>query len=152
MSKLLKILVDNQLENIKEDKMTKNDIFRISKFMDNNFFTDKCCTWKGYIHRQSFDFFFFKQKIAVKRLLYCNYIGPLKRNEKIISVCGNNNCCNVKHFITKKTRSYARRSALKQKKNLLVKIETANENNKIMLDFHIAEQEIGLREWRLNQI
>lgn len=101
-------LLKKQINNIPtEKKLTYNDIKRISKFIKSSIFNKKKCTiWNGYITNENnntkgtyINFYFNKKKIALHRLLFINYIGPLSDNEYLKFSCENKGkCCNIHHM------------------------------------------------------
>ena len=103
---ILKKLIKNQLKNIKpEYKLNNSDLNRISKNLNDDIFSNKCCLWQGYITNNNnnrakyINFYFNKKKIALHRLLYINYVGDLKKNEYIKFSCENKGkCCNLNHI------------------------------------------------------
>jgi len=99
-----------QLYNIDpSEKLRSSDLHRIVKFTDNSIFDPvKCCIWKGYItnltnkKKGTYINFYFKnkKKVALHRLLYCNFKGHIKKKDYIKFTCSNNGkCCNVNHMI-----------------------------------------------------
>ena len=122
---ILKKLNKNQLKNINpEYKLNNSDLNRVSKNLNDDIFSDKCCIWQGYITNNNNDrakyinFYFNKKKIALHRLLYINYVGKLQKNEYIKFSCNNKGkCCNLNHF----------KKVDKKKKN---NTKTNNNNNK----------------------
>lgn len=101
-------LIDRQLDDIPvHKKLQCTDIRRLCKYIDGNIFEeDGCCLWNGYITNSNnpnrgiyVNFYFKKRKVALHRLLYCNYIGPLNDDEYIKFVCKEKGkCCNIHHF------------------------------------------------------
>ena len=90
-----------------EKKLNYNDIKRISKLIKSSIFDKKNCSiWGGYVTNENnsakgtyINFYFNKKKIALHRLLYINYIGPLTNNEYLKFSCENKGkCCNVHHM------------------------------------------------------
>ena len=51
MIKILSLkLIKNQLKNIKQEyKLNNSDLNRISKNLNDDIFSNKCCLWQGYI-------------------------------------------------------------------------------------------------------
>lgn len=101
---ILEELIKNQLITVDYDKkFTLLDIKRLVNNIQTSIFSDNCCIWSGYIinsKKNSYISFFIKnKKIALHRLLYCNFIGPLSDNEYIKYTCKNKGiCCSIKHF------------------------------------------------------
>ncbi len=104
---LINELVNKQLKNVDQTKkFGYNEINRIVKHIDKSIFGDTCSLWGGYVvnidkNKSSYINFYFKErKLALHRLLYYNYIGPLAENEYIKFSCENKGkCCTLKHFI-----------------------------------------------------
>ncbi len=105
--KVLRELLSKQLKNIDLDKKLQfGDIKRISKYLKESIFSDKCSIWGGYITNVNKDnkgtyinFYFKEKKVALHRLLYLNFIGELNDNEYLKFSCPNKGkCCNIHHF------------------------------------------------------
>jgi len=104
---LMMELLDNQLKNVNHlKKLSYNDIKRIIKNIDTTIFSNKCCIWKGYVanvdtNKSAYiNFYFREKKLALHRLLYSNYIGPINDNEYIKFNCKNKGkCCTINHLI-----------------------------------------------------
>ena len=83
------------------------DMTRIVKNINTSIFSStSCCIWTGFVtnvwnHRSTFiNFYFKKRKVALHRLLYNNFIGPISDTEYIKFSCNNKGrCCNVLHFV-----------------------------------------------------
>jgi len=105
---LLKELLEKQLPNIDNSKkMSYVDIKRMSKYLLTSIFdNDNCCLWTGYITNENnskkgtyINFYFNKEKTALHRLLYLNFIGDISNNEYIKFSCSNKGkCCNINHM------------------------------------------------------
>ena len=125
-------MINNQLKNIRQDKkLSYNDIKRIVKNIDSSIFGDDCCMWNGYIanlqdNKSAYiNFYFREKKLALHRLLYYNYVGPIDHNEHIAFSCNNRGkCCTLKHLI-KNEREYDDKS--EEKDNETTDEETAEE-------------------------
>lgn len=106
-NKILVELINNQIENIDNDKkLDVKSLQRISRNVENSLFSDNCVFWQGYItYIQRTDvhyinFFFNGKKHALHRLLYLNFIGDLKKNEYLKYKCDNKGkCCNINHIL-----------------------------------------------------
>jgi hypothetical protein len=103
-------LIEKQLKNIPFDKkIRKSDIDRIIKHTPCSIFdSEKCCIWDGYItnindpKKGTYINFYFKnkKKVALHRLLYINFKGPLNNTDYIKYSCDNKGkCCNINHMI-----------------------------------------------------
>ncbi len=95
-------LIDNQLSNIATDKrLFAKDIKRICRHLDTSIFNEnKCSIWNGYISRDIYiNFFFRNKKVALHRLLYSNYVSELSENDYLKYNCHNKRkCCNIYHL------------------------------------------------------
>lgn len=106
-------MINNQLKNVRPDKkLSYNDIKRIVKNIDSTIFGEECCMWNGYIanlqdNKSAYiNFYFREKKLALHRLLYYNYVGPIDHNEHIAFSCNNRGkCCTLRHLI-KNERDY----------------------------------------------
>ena len=105
---ILDEMVSKQVKNIDDYKMLSyRDMTRIVKNINTSIFsTTSCCIWTGYVtnvwnHKSTFiNFYFKKRKVALHRLLFNNFIGPISDTEYIKFSCNNRGrCCNVLHFI-----------------------------------------------------
>jgi hypothetical protein len=105
---ILDEMTKNQVKNIDENKMLSyRDMTRIVKNINTSIFSPtSCCIWTGYVtnvwnHKSTFiNFYFKKKKVALHRLLYNNFVGPISDTEYIKFSCNNRGrCCNVLHFI-----------------------------------------------------
>ena len=86
-------------------KLEFDDIKRIVNNIDSSIFDDnECCIWKGYITNSNekckyVNFYFKHHKIALHRILYVNYVGPLDENQYLKFTCQNKGiCCNINHI------------------------------------------------------
>lgn len=106
-------MINNQLKNVRPDKkLSYNDIKRIIKNINSTIFGNECCMWNGYVanlqdNKSAYINFYFKEKkLALHRLLYYNYVGPIDHNEHIAFSCNNRGkCCTLKHLV-KNERDY----------------------------------------------
>ena len=101
---------ERQLPNISASKKLRpNDIHRIVQHTETSIFDeDKCCMWTGYITNQknkrkgTYVNFYFrdKKKVALHRLLYANFKGPISSRDYIKYSCPNKGeCCNINHMV-----------------------------------------------------
>lgn len=105
---VLNELLAKQLKSIPSDKKLQYaDLKRISKYISTSMFDEnQCCTWEGYITNTNnlnkgvyINFFFRGNKVALHRLLYSNFVGPLSSSEYLKFTCKNKGkCCNVMHL------------------------------------------------------
>ena len=101
---ILEELIKKQLTNIDYDKkFTLLDIKRVVNNIPSSIFNDNCCIWSGYIINSKktayISFFIKNKKIALHRLLYYNFVGPINDNEYIKFTCENKGtCCSIKHL------------------------------------------------------
>jgi len=107
-SAILDEMTKKQVKNIDPNKMLLyRDMTRIVKNINTSIFSStSCCIWTGFVtnvwnHRSTFiNFYFKKRKVALHRLLYNNFIGPISDTEYIKFSCNNKGrCCNVLHFV-----------------------------------------------------
>ena len=106
---ILRGLVAKQLKNVQSSKKLQfTDLKRISKKLDGSIFDPNvCCLWTGYITNINnvakgiyINFYFNGKKVALHRLLYINFIGPLDEDEYIKFTCKHKGkCCNIHHLI-----------------------------------------------------
>ena len=106
--KILEELITKQKEDIPLNfKLTYSDIKRISKNINKSIFGDECTLWKGFVNvknnnKKYVNFYFRKKKIAINRILYLNYKGPLSPSEYLTYSCENQGiCCNINHIVIK---------------------------------------------------
>lgn len=109
--KYLRELISNQLKTIQPDRrLLFKDLCRITKYINSSVFTDECCLWEGYVTNAKnakkgtyINFFFRNKKVALHRLLYENFVGPLGDDYYLKFSCdGEENkgkCCNIHHMI-----------------------------------------------------
>lgn len=98
-------MIRNQLDTVQVDfRLTHCDLKRIAKYVEQSIFTPNICTlWQGYVtdrkksNKGSYvNFYFRRKKIALHRLLYINFMGPLQENEYVRFRCKNKgHCCNI---------------------------------------------------------
>ena len=110
--KYIRELISNQLINISPHRrLLYKDLCRITKYINSSIFDEnKCSIWYGYITNTQnikkstyINFFFRNKKVALHKLLYENFIGPLDDNCYLKFSCDYNEnkgiCCNIKHMI-----------------------------------------------------
>lgn len=104
---LLDELIKKQLKNVTHNKMSFEDIKRLSKYIKSSIFDENNCSiWNGYITNSEnetkgvyINFYYNAKKIALHRILYSNYVGELTDNEYLKFSCENKGkCCNVMHI------------------------------------------------------
>jgi len=109
-TELLNILIDKQLKDIDpNDRLSLNDIHRLTKYLRDNIFGEDCVEWGGYCERKTkrnrscgIIFYFNGDKRALHRLLFTNYISPIPENTHIYFTCKNGPyCANVTHMFMK---------------------------------------------------
>lgn len=101
-------LVSHQLRNIQTNKKLQLcDIKRISRRINTSIFDENICSiWNGYITNTNntskgmyVNFYFRKKKVALHRLLYCNFVEDLNDDEYLKFNCENKGrCCNIHHM------------------------------------------------------
>ncbi len=109
--KYLKEMVTNQLKTVPPNRrLIYKDLARITKYINSSIFGDECCIWDGYITNAKnakkgtyINFFFRNKKVALHRLEYENFVGPLGDDYYIKFSCENEEnrgkCCNVNHML-----------------------------------------------------
>ena len=83
-----------------------NDLSRVCKNIDSSIFqTEECVLWKKFLTKSNDDkscyvnFYLRKNKFALHRILYINFIAELKSNQYLKYTCDNpGQCCNLSHF------------------------------------------------------
>ena len=106
-NKLYKELINKQIKVSNTNKLSIQDIKRITKNLNMSIFnlTD-CSIWNGYITNLNnnkrgtyINFYFKKKKVTLHRLLYNNYVSELESDEYIKFTCKNKGkCCNINHM------------------------------------------------------
>ena len=132
---ILTNLINNQKDIKLDKKLTYFDLKRISANLNKDIFTDECSLWNGSItninnqRKNNYISFFFKnKKVALHRLLYCNYIEDLSDNEYIKFNCDNKGrCCNINHF-SKSCLKTQNKYYIKSKNQKRIKNEESNNN------------------------
>ena len=104
----LKELIRKQLPVVEDDKkLFLQDIQRICKNISSSPFNKtNCCLWNGYITNLNksnkgtyINFYFRHKKVALHRLLYANYVGPITSTDYLKYTCKNKGlCCNINHL------------------------------------------------------
>jgi len=103
---ILEELLQSQIDIDGYHMLSFRDCRRIAKNMKESIFSDDCVKWYGYIRKdKKYSSFYFKgTKRALHRLLYMNFVAPLKEHEYLKFTCDNKGiCCNVNH-LQKKNR------------------------------------------------
>lgn len=120
---IFKELIKYQLPDVPiQWKLNINDMKRICKYIDTSIFDDTCCIWNGYITNINntnkgtyVNFYFRNKKVALHRLLYSNFVAPLKSSEYLKFNCDNKGiCCNVNHYEKYK---YSKNSKISKKES-----------------------------------
>ena len=148
---LLKELIRKQLPNVEDDKkLFLQDIQRICKNISSSpFHLNECCVWEGYITNVNksnkgtyINFYFRHKKVALHRLLYANYVGPITTTDYLKYTCKNKGtCCNINHlekFKYNKSESNNQQSLIKKKSSVsIVKKDksTGNVDKKLYIEF-----------------
>lgn len=146
-------LLSNQLKKIQgNQRLQYDDLKRITKYIDSSIFDrSHCCLWTGYITNANsnnkgtyINFYFMNKKVALHRLLYINYIGPLNKDEYLKFSCDNKGrCCNIYHmnkFRYQKTNEDTkvkekRIKEVKSKNIQIVHKEDKNNMDKLIINF-----------------
>jgi len=105
-----------------------------------------CCLWNGYVsnaHSSSkgtyINFYFRTKKVALHRLLYCNFVEALENNEYLKFTCDNKGtCCNLKHIKKYKYNKKKSNSKEESKQNIVITSKDCSGNlvnDKLYLTF-----------------
>jgi hypothetical protein len=105
---LARKIIDKQLGDVPTNKrLLYKDIQRICKNIKTSIFDKEiCCKWQGHVTNMNnlnkgryVNFYFRKKKVALHRLLYINFVGPLSDEEYLKYKCENKGiCCNILHL------------------------------------------------------
>mgnify|MGYP000576626795 CR=1 FL=1 len=146
--KLVRELVSMQLQTVvPHRRLLHKDLRRLAKYIDSSINSDECCIWNGYVtntknSRGSYiNFFFRNKKVALHRLLYENFKGPLGDDCYIKFTCEHDDnigtCCNINHMIKYKynTKHYDEEIEDVKEKNPKKKIDVDTLVDKITLTF-----------------
>lgn len=123
---ILDELIKKQIKNVSVNKLSYQDIKRLSKYIKTSIFDENTCSlWNGYVANTTnetkgiyINFYYHGKKIALHRILYVNYIGPLGENEYLKFSCENKGkCCNIKHiqkfkYVTNKGKSKGKKDTM----------------------------------------
>lgn len=100
---------NKQLDDVCDERLMRTvDFTKVAKFTTNSIFSkEKCSLWTGDITKKgNYVNFYFKdqKKVALHRLLYANFRGPVIDGEDYIKYSCNNGsvCCNVNHMVKNK--------------------------------------------------
>lgn len=113
---ILDELLKKQLKNVTFNKLSFEDIKRLSKYIKTSIFDENYCSlWSGYITNSDneskgvyINFYYNSKKVALHRILYSNYVGELTDDEYLKFSCKNKGkCCSIMHiqkfkYVTKK--------------------------------------------------
>ena len=121
---IIKELRQKQIDCNNEYKLGDSDLIRISKYIDDTIFGDKCVIWQGFVtdHKVKYiNFYFNKKKLALHRILYNNFIGILDKNQYLEFTCPNKGvCCCLKHVkIKNRNIKYKNIKNLNKKEHIL---------------------------------
>lgn len=119
-------LIRNQIIDVEVDrKLSHTDFKRMVRYLNVSIFTpDVCSLWQGYVtdrkkkNKGSYvNFYFKKKKVALHRLLYLNFLGPLADDEYVKFKCDHKGyCCSVhcleKHKYKRIPLSYGSKSVM----------------------------------------
>jgi hypothetical protein len=134
---ILDELLKKQLPDVTKNKLSYEDIRRLSKYIKTSIFNQDCCSiWNGYITNTGneskgiyINFYYNSRKVALHRILYSNYIGNLTDNEYLKFSCENKGrCCNIKHIqkfqYVKKNKNMDEKKRKRRKKKRIRKPTT----------------------------
>jgi hypothetical protein len=126
--KFLKELVSHQLKNVPPNRrLIYKDLARITKYIETSVFDEnECCIWDGYVTNAKnakkgtyINFFFRNKKVALHRLLYENFVGPLGDDYYLKFSCDKDDnkgkCCNINHMTKYKYNSIVEDESLEEK-------------------------------------
>lgn len=96
-------MIEKQLPNIIVNKLSINDINRISNKVNDSIFNNNCVIYNGICYKNNnnyyIPFYYNYKKISLTRLLYINYIQPLNSNINIkYTCCNKGKCCCLNHM------------------------------------------------------
>jgi hypothetical protein len=141
-------LIKNQRKNIITDKkLSLSDLKRLSLYLSNSIFTNKCSLWEGYVteikNTNAFvNFFFNGKKQALHRLLYNNFVDDVNENEYLRFNCENKGqCCSISHIclLKKKIENVIeddKLESIKPEDSLINEISETNKSKKtIIIEF-----------------
>lgn len=128
---ILDELLKKQLKNVTSNKLSFEDIRRLSKYIKSSIFDENYCSlWNGYITNSDnelkgiyINFYYNSKKVALHRILYSNYIGELTDDEYLKFSCKNKGkCCNIQHiqkfkYVAKKQETTDSKKKVKRKTN-----------------------------------
>lgn len=101
-SRLMINLMNNQRKNLDGSRFLEyRDLKRLSKYIDEDIFTNCCSLYKGINTKNNYmTFYFFGKKVSIRRILYYNFIGEIgSRNYiRMYKTC-DIKCINPFHFI-----------------------------------------------------
>ena len=90
-------LINKQLINIYEYKLSHSDLLRIANKLNNSIFTDECSIYQGNIiiknNKKYIPFFYNYKQISLTRILFHNFIKCISKNIHLTYICNNKGCC-----------------------------------------------------------
>ena len=124
---ILTKLIKNQRNIELSNKLTFQDLKRVSSNLTTDIFGDECSIWNGYVTNLNHDkknnyisFFYKNKKIALHRLLFLNYVDNLDNSEYLKFTCENKGrCCTLKH-ISKVSHKSTEKSTEKSTKSSII--------------------------------
>lgn len=149
-NELFKELITKQLKNVPQNKKLQyTDLKRVCKYINSSIFDEnQCSLWNGYITNANntckgtyVNFYFRKNKAALHRLLYANFVGELEKDEYLKFSCENKGkCCNITHL---KKFTYQKKED-QEKKKIKREEQKAEKNEssvKMMLKNAVTKEE-----------
>uniref|UniRef100_A0A6C0H9F9 Uncharacterized protein n=1 Tax=viral metagenome TaxID=1070528 RepID=A0A6C0H9F9_9ZZZZ len=90
-------LINKQLINIYEYKLSHSDLLRIANKLNNSIFTNECSIYQGNIiiknNKKYIPFFYNYKQISLTRILFHNFIKCISKNIHLTYICNNKGCC-----------------------------------------------------------
>lgn len=131
-----------------KQRLDLDDIKRIVDNIETSPFADECCIWNGYVTNNNdkckyINFYFKHRKIALHRLMYINYNGPLDDKNYLKFTCLNKGvCCNIKHIekcnitpTTYKENAMVKTANTKNQGLQVIRMDASTEKNKLIVVF-----------------
>lgn len=112
-SSIYRELVERQLSDVDEEYVLRpKDLERISKNLNNSIFGEECAPWSTNKNDKYVNFYFRRKKIALHRILYINFVGPIDQTDYITFRCENKGLCCCLSCLQKVPRSNSRKTPL----------------------------------------
>jgi hypothetical protein len=100
-------MIEKQLLNINDNKLSSADIMRISNKLTESIFSNNCVIYNGTYYKKNnnyyIPFYYNYKKISLTRILFINYIESINSNVNIKYTCNNKGlCCCLNHMTLSK--------------------------------------------------